>query len=71
MENKMEMLDKVVKTTRNFTKVHGLIQCNRGSQEDEVRYLLSSHGYVVEDVNNKKSRANLSYLKKEVLNNGN
>ena len=61
------MQDKVEKTTRMYTKVHGIIQCNRGEQERQVRVLLESHGYNVDDVSTKRGRASLMYLKKEVV----
>ena len=65
MEQRMEMQNKVEQTTKRYTKIHGMIQCNRGEQERQVRELLETHGYTVDELNRKKSRATLLYLKKE------
>ena len=67
MEERLEMQNRVEKSTKMYTKIHGLIQCNRGEQERQVKMLLEEHGYHVEDVSTKKSRAAWMYLKKEVL----
>ena len=58
------MLEKVMRTTNNFSKQHGQIQCSRGEQELQVRKALESKGYIVKDVSTKKSRAQLVYDKK-------
>lgn len=64
MEERLEMEHRVEKTTRKYTAIHGMIQCNRGDQENQVRMLLESHGYIVEDSGTKKSRAMLMFVKK-------
>ena len=53
-----------MRTTNNFSKQHGQIQCSRGEQELQVRKALESKGYIVKDVSTKKSRAQLVYDKK-------
>lgn len=57
------LLDKLIKTTNNFTKAHGQIQCNRGEQEEQVKKILSSNGYTFKDISSKPSRAQIIYDK--------
>lgn len=57
------MLDKLTKTTNNFTKAHGQIQCNRGEQEQQVKKIMTSKGYLVKDISTKPSRAQFIYDK--------
>jgi hypothetical protein len=56
--------DHVVNTTKNFTKQHGQIICNKGAQAQEVFELLLVHGYKAEDVCPKKAKAIIKYDKK-------
>lgn len=60
----VNLLEKIMRTTNNFSKEHGQIQCNRGEQELQVTKILESQGYIVKDISTKKSRAQLVYDKK-------
>ena len=60
----INLLEKIMRTTNNFSKEHGQIQCNRGEQELQIKDILESKGYIVKDVSTKKSKAQLVYDKK-------
>lgn len=57
------MLDKLTKTTKNFTKLHGQIQCNRGEQEQQVKNIMVSKGYSITSIGTKPRKAQLIYDK--------
>lgn len=63
MDGQMEMQRKVEKTTKMYEKTSGMIVCNKGEQERQVRVMLENQGYTVTDVSLKKSRAMLRYVK--------
>lgn len=58
------MFNKIRKTTNNFSKPQGQIQCNRGEQEEQVIEILENKGYIVKDISTKKSKALLVFNKK-------
>lgn len=57
------MLNKVLKTTNNYTKTSGMIICNHGPQEEEVKKLLSEHGYETEISKHKGGTLQIKYSK--------
>lgn len=61
----MYMLEKVLRTTQNYTKISGMIICNRGEQENEVRKLLTTNNYKIEISKHKGGTIQIKYNKKE------
>lgn len=60
----INLFNKIRKTTNNFSKPQGQIQCNRGEQEEQVIEILENKGYIVKDISTKKSKALLVFNKK-------
>lgn len=59
----MYMLEKVLRTTQNYTKISGMIICNRGEQENEVTKLLISHDYKIDISKHKGGTIQIKYNK--------
>lgn len=57
------MKDKVIKTTRNFTKDKGMIICNKGQQQKEVVDLLKRNNYNINIEQGKGGSVNIKYVK--------
>ena len=60
------MKDKVERSTQNYTKPKGAIQCNKGAQAEEVEKLLRQHYKKVEVVPVGKSSVQVKYLKESL-----
>ena len=57
------MINKITKTTKNFTKKSGMILCNKEQQEELVTKELRSHGYKVLVADAKGGKAQIKYSK--------